>query len=73
MAISATVEGNSLVTAGIALLDVSAECGGTTTFDRAHNRALGSAKRIRVFLTVSRPGVTKDIRHLEPGGTHFLP
>jgi hypothetical protein len=73
MAISATIECDAQVTTVIALLDVSAKCGGTATFNRAHDRALRSAKSICVLLTVSRPGVTKDIRHLEPGGTHFWP
>jgi hypothetical protein len=70
VAISATIEGNAQVTAGIALLDVSAERRSTATLDRAHNTALFSADGCRVLLTVSRPGVAKDVRHLEPGGTH---
>lgn len=70
VAISATVEGNAQVTTGIALLDVSAEHSSTATLDRTHDTALSSADGCRVLLTVSRPGVAKDVRHLEPGGTH---
>ena len=54
------------MTAGIALLNMAAERGGTATLDRAHDTALPSAEGCRVLLTVSRPGVTKDVRHLEP-------
>jgi hypothetical protein len=70
VAISATVEGNAQVTAGIALLDMSAERSSTAKLDRAHNATLSSAEDRRVLLSVSRPGVAKDVRHLEPGGTH---
>ena len=70
MAISATVEGDTLVTAGVALLDVSAERGGTATLDRAHDTALPTTKRRSMLLAVERPGLAKDIRHLEPGGPH---
>ena len=49
---------------------MAAERGGTATLDRAHDTALSSAEGSCVLLTVSRPGVTKDVRHLEPGGVH---
>lgn len=70
MAISATVEGNAPVTAGIALLDVFAKRGGTATLDGAHDAALPTAECRSVLLTVEGPGLAKDVRHLEPGGTH---
>ena len=70
VAISATVEGDAQVTAGIALLDMPAERGGTATLDRAHDATLPTAKRCSVLLAVEGPGLAKDIRHLEPGGTH---
>jgi hypothetical protein len=52
MAISATVERNALMAAAIALLDVSAERGGTATLDRAHDATLITAKRRSLLLTV---------------------
>jgi hypothetical protein len=69
--ISATVEGNALVTAAVTLLDMSAERGGATPLDGAHDAALPTAERISVVLTVAGPGLAKDVCHLEPGGTHF--
>jgi hypothetical protein len=71
MTISATVEGNALVTAGIALLDMSAECSGATALNRAHDATLPATERVSVVLAVTGPGLAKDVRHLEPGGTHF--
>lgn len=68
--ISAAVEGNALVTAGITLLDMSAERGGTTTLDRAHDAALPATERVSVVLAIAGPGLAKDVGHLEPGGAH---
>jgi len=70
MAISTAVEGDTLVAAGITLLDVPAKRGGTATLDGAHDATLPTAKRRSVLLAVEGPGLAKDIRHLEPGGTH---
>jgi hypothetical protein len=70
MTISATVEGNAQVTAGITLLDVSAERGGAAALDRAHHATLPATERVSVVLAVAGPGLAKDVRHLEPGGTH---
>jgi hypothetical protein len=70
MAISATVEGNALVTAGITLLDMSAERSGTAPLDRAHDAALPATERVSVVLAVTGPGLAKDVRHFEPDGTH---
>jgi hypothetical protein len=67
--ISATVESDTLMTAIVTLLDVSAERGGATTLDRAHDAALPAAEGISVLLAVGRPGLAEDVRHLEPGGT----
>ena len=64
--ISAAVEGNALVTAGITLLDMSAERSGTATLDRAHDAALPATEGVSVLLAVGRPGLAEDVRHLEP-------
>ena len=48
----ATVEGDPLMTAGITLLDVSAERGRAATLDRAHDTALTAAEFISVLPTV---------------------
>ena len=56
--------------AAIALFDMPPERGGTATLNRAHDTALRSAEGCGVSLTVNRPSVAKDIRHLKPGGTH---
>ena len=70
VAISTTVEGNALVPAGITLLNVSAKRGGTAALDGAHDTALPTAKCRSMLLPVEGPGLAKDVRHLEPGGTH---
>jgi hypothetical protein len=68
--ISATVEGNALVTAAVTLLDMSAERGRAAPLDRAHDATLPATERVSVMLSVAGPGLAKDVRHLEPGGTH---
>lgn len=59
--------------ATVTLLDMSAERGCAATLDRAHDAALPTAERISVLLAIVRPGLAKDIRHFEPGGTHHSP
>lgn len=71
--IAATIERDALMTAGVTLLDVSAERGGATALDRAHDTALPAAEGISVLLTIGRPGLAEDIRHLEPGGAQRPP
>ena len=70
--IATTVKGNTLVTAGITLLDVPPERGSSTALDGAHDATLPATERVSVVLAVAGPGLAKDVRHLEPGGTHFL-
>ena len=72
MTISATVEGNAQVTAAVTLLDVSAKRSSTATLDGAHDATLRTAECRRMLLAVAGPGLAKDVRHLEPGGTHVL-
>jgi hypothetical protein len=71
--IAATVVGNALMTAAIALLNMATECGGATTLDCAHHTALSSAERLSVLLAVGRAGLVENIRHLESGGVHHSP
>ena len=52
----------------VTLLDMSPQRCGSTPLDRAHDAALPATEGIRVFLTVGRPGLAEDIRHLKPGG-----
>jgi hypothetical protein len=58
------------VAAGIALLNVPAECRRAAALDRGHDATLPATERVRVVPTIVRPDLAKDIRHLEPGGTH---
>ena len=73
VAIAATVVGDALVATDITLLDVSAEGCGAARLDRAHDPELPTAERVSVLLAVGRPGLAKDIRHLESGGSHTTP
>ena len=71
--VAATVVGDALVSAGVALLEVPAERGGAATLDRTHDAALPTTEGIGVLLTVEGPGLAKDVRHLEPGGAQRPP
>jgi hypothetical protein len=71
--VAATVEGNTLMAAAIALLNMSAESGSAATFDRTHDASLSTAEGVSVLLAVGRTGLAKDIRHLKSGGTHYSP
>ena len=71
--IVATVVGNALMAATIALLNMAAKSGGAATLDRAHNAALSTAEGLSVLQAVGRTGLAKNIRHLEPGGMHHAP
>src|SRR5512137_1596155 len=71
--VAATVVGNALMAATIALLNMAAESGSTATLDRAHDTALPTAEGISVLLAVGSTGLVENIRHLEPGGVHHAP
>jgi hypothetical protein len=71
--IAATVEGDTLVATGVTLLDMTAKRRRPATLDRAHDAALTTAERVAMFLAVSRPGSTEDVRQLEPDGTQRRP
>ena len=71
--IAATVVGNALMAATIALFNVAAESNSTATLDRAHNAALSTAEGLSVLLAVGRTGLVENIRHLDPGGVHHAP
>jgi hypothetical protein len=68
--IAATVVGNALMTAVVALLDMSAKSGGTATLDCAHHATLPTAEGLSVLLSVGKTFLAKNIRHLESGGVH---
>ena len=61
------------MTAGVTLLDVSAESGGATALDCAHDAALPATKRVSVVLAKAGPGLAKDVRQFEPDGTQRPP
>ena len=68
--IAATVVGNALMSAVVALLNMAAESGGAATLDRAHDAALPTTEGISVLLAVGSTGLVENICHLEPGGVH---
>jgi hypothetical protein len=68
--VAATVVGNALMSAVVALLNMAAESGGAATLDRAHDAALPTTEGISVLLAVGSTGLVENIRHLEPGGVH---
>ena len=70
MPITATIKRDALVATGVTLFDVAAQGGGATAFNRAHHATLPTAQGIGVLLTIGEPGLTEDIRHFEPSGTH---
>jgi hypothetical protein len=71
--IAATVVGNALMAATIALLNMAAESGSTATLDRAHDATLSTAKGLSVSLAVGRTSLVENVRHLESGGVHYAP
>ena len=62
-----------MVTAGIAPLDVAAERGGAAALDVTHDAVLPKAERVSVVLTIGRPDLAEDVRHLEPRGAQRDP
>jgi hypothetical protein len=73
MAIAATIEGDALVTTGIALLHVTTQCRSATLLNGTHDAALPTAQSRRVVFTVERPDLAKDVRHFEPDRAHRWP
>jgi hypothetical protein len=71
--ITATVVGNALMAAVVALLNMAAESGGAATLDRTHDATLSTAEGLSVLLAVGSTGLMKNVRHLEPGGMHHAP
>jgi len=70
VAISARVERDAPVAAGVALFDVAAEGGSAALFDRAHGTQLPAAERIGMRLTKCGPEAAEDIRHFQRRGGH---
>jgi hypothetical protein len=67
---AATVVGDALMTAGVALFDMAAKRGGATQFDGAHGTQLPAAKRTGMCLPKGRAEAAEDIRHFEWRGGH---
>ena len=73
MAVAAAVEGDALMAAGVALLDVATECGRAAALDGAHDAALAAAQALAVLLAVGGAELAEDVRHLEPDGAQRDP
>lgn len=52
--------------AGVALLDMPAECRRSAALDRAHHRALVATERLSVRFAVGGADLAKDVCALEP-------
>ena len=73
MPIPTTVERNALMAAGVALLDVTTQRSRAAALDVGHDTALPTAERVGVILTIGRPDLAEDVRHLEPLGAQRDP
>ena len=65
MPVAARVVSDALMATRIALLDMSAERGGTTQLDGAHHTPLDTTESVGMSLPVLRSAAAKDVRHLE--------
>jgi hypothetical protein len=68
--IPARVERDTLMAAVATALDVSAECRGAATLDRAHGAPPRGGQRRAMLVTESRAEVTEHIRHFQPLAGH---
>jgi hypothetical protein len=59
--------------AGVALLEVATERCRAAALDVGHDTTLPAAERVSVFLTIGRPDLVEDVRHLEPRRTQGSP
>ena len=73
MPVAAAVERNALMTAGIALLDVATQLRRATVLDGGHDTTLPTAERVSVIVTIRKPDLAEDVRHLEPLGAQRDP
>ena len=71
--VAAAVERNALMTAGIPLLDVATQRRRAAAPGGSHDTALPMAERVSVIVTIRKPDLAEDVRHLEPLGAHFDP
>ena len=62
-----------MVAAGVTLLYVAAQCGGSALFNGAHHACLPPTHASRVFCSIGRADLAKDIRHLQPARAQGLP
>jgi hypothetical protein len=73
MSIAATVVGDTVVAAGITLLNVPTQRDGSALFNGAHDTRLPPTQASRVFCTIGRADLAKDIRHLQPARAQGRP
>ena len=73
VAIPAAMIRRALVAAGVTLLQVAAQGGGTAEFNGAHHAPLPAGERSCVLLPVRRTIAAEDIRHFELGALHGRP
>jgi len=64
VAVAAAVEGDALMAAGVALLDMPTECRGAAALDRAHHAQLRAAECAGVIATELRADLAKNRRQL---------
>jgi hypothetical protein len=70
IAVATRVEGDALMAALAALLDVTAERSGATGLDRGHGTPLCRGQRRTVPITKSRTEVAEHVRHFQPLAGH---
>lgn len=66
VAIAVTIEGDALVTALIALLDVTAKRCGSAEFDCGHDATLCRARRRAMLLAIGVAVAAEHVRHFQP-------
>ena len=62
-----------MVAAGITLLNVPTQRDGSALFNGAHDTRLPPTQASRVFCTIGRADLAKDIRHLQPARAQGRP
>jgi len=72
VAIAATVEGDGLMPAAGALVEMAAECGGTTPRNGPQHFYMLPTEPVAVSFDESIPGSTDDIGHLQRWPAHLL-
>jgi hypothetical protein len=73
MPVTAAVERDALMPAGVALLDVTTQRRCAAALDGGHDTALPTAERVSVIVTIRMPDLAEDVRHLETLGAQRDP